>query len=172
MPAAKVYPDGKSWSIGTPDLVVKLPEVNVKGNAPDWWGEIASTPTGLTEDRYVAALEIKEVNDLETSGTGRQTVGGRYVFHHMIWGTRVVTPGQESAAAGPLERRHTVVAGARSGSQRRLFRRPLGAAAPRGIVGGVGLNPSPLERPRHQGAPRDWLQADAERLQAGLPAGR
>jgi len=41
MPPPKVYPDGKSWTIGTPDLIVKLPEITVKGNAPDWWGEIA-----------------------------------------------------------------------------------------------------------------------------------
>jgi hypothetical protein len=90
MPPAKVYPDGKSWTIGTPDLIVKSTDITVKGNAPDWWGEIPSMPTGLTEDRYVAALEIKEVNDVDTnSTTGRQTVGGRFVFHHMIWGTRV-----------------------------------------------------------------------------------
>ena len=37
----------------------------MKGDAPDWWGEIPSVPTGLTEDRYVAALEIKEVNDVD-----------------------------------------------------------------------------------------------------------
>src|SRR5262245_55172868 len=71
MPAAKQYPDGKSWTIGTPDLIVKLPELTVKGNAPDWWGEIASTPMGLTEDRYVAALEIKEFNDVDNGGSGR-----------------------------------------------------------------------------------------------------
>ena len=94
MPAARVYPDGKSWTIGTPDLIVKLPELTVKGTAPDWWGEIPSTPTGLTEDRYVSALEIKEFNDVDTSGTGRQTVGGRFVFHHMIWSTTVVPAGQ------------------------------------------------------------------------------
>ncbi len=93
MPAPRQYPDGKSWTIGTPDLIVKLPEITVKGNAPDWWGEIPSTPTGLTEDRYVAALEIKEFNDVET-GSGRQTVGGRFVFHHMIWSTSVAAPGQ------------------------------------------------------------------------------
>ncbi len=103
MPPPKVYPDGKAWAIGTPDLVVKLPEITVKGNAPDWWGEIPSTPTGLTEDRYVAALEIKEVNDFEAgAGGNRQTVGGRFVIHHMIWGTRVVTPGQPEAPQGPL----------------------------------------------------------------------
>jgi hypothetical protein len=103
MPPPKVYPDGKAWAIGTPDLIVKLPNIMVKGNAPDWWGEIPSTPTGLTEDRYVAALEIKEVNDLEsTGGSGRQTVGGRFVIHHMIWGTRVILPGQTDAPQGPL----------------------------------------------------------------------
>ncbi len=104
MPAARVYPDGKSWTIGTPDIIVKLPEITVKGNAPDWWGEIPSTPIGLTEDRYVAALEIKEVNDVETGSNGRQTVGGRFVFHHMIWGTRVIVPGeaQPGVAAGAL----------------------------------------------------------------------
>ena len=30
MPPPKVYPDGKSWSIGTPDIVVKLPSLTVK----------------------------------------------------------------------------------------------------------------------------------------------
>ncbi len=87
MPVAKVYPDGKSWTIGTPDLIVRLPDVVVKGNSPDWWGEIPATPTGLSEDRYVAALEIKEFNDVATDGSGRATVGGRFVVHHMIWGT-------------------------------------------------------------------------------------
>jgi len=28
-------------------------------------------------------------------GSGRATVGGRYVFHHMIWGTRVPTPNDD-----------------------------------------------------------------------------
>jgi len=100
MPAPKAYPDGKSWTIGTPDLIVKLPEMTVKGDAPDWWGEIPRTPTGLTEDRYVAALEIKEFNDVDTSASGRQTVGGRFVFHHMIWGTTVAVPGQPAGAGG------------------------------------------------------------------------
>jgi hypothetical protein len=61
----------------------------VKGDSPDWWGEIESVPTGLTEDRYVAALQIREVNDVPSAkdGSGRATVGGRYVFHHMIWAT-------------------------------------------------------------------------------------
>src|SRR5260221_2836114 len=85
MPPAKVYADRSSWAIGTPDLIVKTKELTVKGDAPDWWGEIPSVPTGLTEDRYVAALEIKEVNDVESkSCSNRSTVCGRVVFHHMI----------------------------------------------------------------------------------------
>ena len=102
MPAPRKWEDSSKWAIGTPDLVVKLPELTVKSNAPDWWGEIQSTAVGLTEDRYVAALEIKEVNDVEIGGSGRQTVGGRFVFHHMIWSTRVITPGQPAPALGPL----------------------------------------------------------------------
>jgi len=99
MPPPRKWEDSAKWTIGTPDVIVKLPELTVKGNAPDWWGEIASTPIGLTEDRYVAALEIKEFNDVENGANGRQTVGGRFVFHHMIWSTRVVTPGQSPNAA-------------------------------------------------------------------------
>jgi hypothetical protein len=104
MPPPKVYGDGKGWAIGTPDLIVKTTELTVKGDAPDWWGEIPSVPTGLTEDRYVAALEIKEVNDVESkTGANRATVGGRYVFHHMIWRTQVLkADGDNSAAADPL----------------------------------------------------------------------
>jgi hypothetical protein len=93
MPAPKVWPDARSWAIGTPDLIVKSTEILVKSDAPDWWGEIPTMPTGLTEDRYVAAVEVKEVNDVDShSGSGRATVGGRFVFHHMIWRTVVIDP--------------------------------------------------------------------------------
>jgi hypothetical protein len=90
MPPARVFDDGNTWSIGTPDIVVKTKEILVKANSPDWWGEIESVPTGLTEDRYVAALQIREVNDMPSGGDnkgGRTTVGGRYVIHHLIWAT-------------------------------------------------------------------------------------
>ena len=80
MPPAKKYADRNTWAIGTPDLIVKTQELVVKGDAPDWWGEIPRVPIGLTEDRYVTALEVKEVNDVETGGTGRATVGCRRQF--------------------------------------------------------------------------------------------
>jgi mono/diheme cytochrome c family protein len=90
MPPARTWDDASKWSIGTPDLIVKTTDLEVKANAPDWWGEIPRVPTGLTEDRYVVALQVKEVNDVDAHGSGRATVGGRYVFHHMIWQTRVI----------------------------------------------------------------------------------
>src|SRR5439155_20501930 len=58
MPPPKVYADRNAWASGTPDLIIKTKELTVKGDAPDWWGEIPSVPTGLTEDRYVAAPQV------------------------------------------------------------------------------------------------------------------
>jgi hypothetical protein len=103
MPPPRQWPDGRAWAIGTPDLIVKTEEMLVKGSAPDWWGEIPSVPTGLTEDRYVAALEIKEVNDVDShAGSGRATVGGRFVFHHMIWRTQVLKGDASDREQDPL----------------------------------------------------------------------
>ena len=103
MPPPRVWDDPRAWHIGTPDLIIKTKELLVKGDAPDWWGEIPSVPTGLTEDRYVAALEIKEVNDVDLhAGGGRPTVGGRFVYHHMIWRTQVLDPSKAAEAPDPL----------------------------------------------------------------------
>lgn len=79
-----------AWSLGEPDLITVLPDITVGATAPDWWGEIETTPVGITEDRYVAALEIKEINDVDPAARSRDTVGGRFIYHHMIWSTRVV----------------------------------------------------------------------------------
>jgi hypothetical protein len=88
--------DGTKWTLGEPDLVVSTEEITVKAGAPDWWGELASVPTGLKEDRWVKSIEMRETNDIPAATDGgRATVGGRYVFHHMIWTTTV--PGQQAA---------------------------------------------------------------------------
>ena len=93
LPPALKWDDTK-WAIGTPDLIVKTTPIVVKANTPDWWGEIASVPVGLTEDRYVVGLEVKEVNDVASSGSDRATVGGLYVVHHLIWATKVLASGE------------------------------------------------------------------------------
>ena len=87
-PKALVFDDSVRWTAGLPDLVVTTNSVTKLAGTPDWWGEIDRVPTGLTEDRWVKSVEIVEVNDVDNEqGTGRDTVGGRYIFHHMIWGT-------------------------------------------------------------------------------------
>jgi hypothetical protein len=84
MPPPVRFASAGEWEIGQPDLIVKSPTVTVKAASPDWWGPIGETPTGLTEDRYVSAIEMREVNDLEKK-SNRQTIGGLYVVHHLIW---------------------------------------------------------------------------------------
>ena len=87
-PRALVFDDSQKWTAGQPDLVIKTNSVTKLAGVPDWWGEIDRVPTGLVEDRWVRSVEIVEVNDVNNqAGTGRDTVGGRYIFHHMIWGT-------------------------------------------------------------------------------------
>ena len=103
MPPQRSFASADTWTIGTPDLVVSTKNILVKANSPDWWGEIESVPIGVDEDRYVAALEIREVNDVPKSSSGRATVGGRYVFHHMIWSTRVIGEQEVDAVADQVQ---------------------------------------------------------------------
>jgi hypothetical protein len=89
MPPAKQYADNAVWRIGTPDLIVKTKDILVKAGAPDWWGEIDPVAIPLEQDRYVLAVEVKEVNDVDPTNKDRQTVGGRFVWHHLIYRTQV-----------------------------------------------------------------------------------
>ena len=85
MPKPLTFADAKAWSIGTPDLVVVTPSVSMKAVSPDWWGNAGFGETGLAEDRYVSAVEIKEVNDTQgKGGSALTTVGGLFIFHHAI----------------------------------------------------------------------------------------
>ncbi len=98
MPAPLTFAGPDGWTIGTPDLVVSTPPVSMKAVTPDWWGNAGFADTGLTEDRYVAAVEIKEVNDSQGK-PGPNTVGGLFIFHHALMS--VLAPGApESGVAG------------------------------------------------------------------------
>jgi hypothetical protein len=101
MPPPLTFPDNKAWRIGTPDLIVVSPTVEMKAQAPDWFGSIGLSPTGLTEDRYVAAVEVKEVNDSHGKGTQGNTVGGLYLFHHAAFAA-VGAGGLAGAAVFPV----------------------------------------------------------------------
>ncbi|SVE00967.1 uncharacterized protein METZ01_LOCUS453821, partial [marine metagenome] len=85
LPPQLSFPETVGWTLGEPDLILSTPSVEILAGAPDWWGPIGNVPTGLTENRYVSAVEMKEVNDLHEK-RGGQTVGSRFVFHHLCWG--------------------------------------------------------------------------------------
>ncbi len=82
MPPPVHFAGPNEWQIGEPDLIISSPNIEVPAHRPDWWGPTGEVLTGLTEDRYVAAIEMKEVNDAEPGS--RETVGGNYVIHHMV----------------------------------------------------------------------------------------
>jgi len=99
MPPARQYPDARGWTIGTPDLIVSSPVMTVKPFAADWHGEVGPVPTGLSEDRYIEAIETKEVR-LDAGGLvdegGFKRVQGKmgdlnfFSIHHM--GVREINP--------------------------------------------------------------------------------
>ena len=59
MPPPREFRDIAEWKIGEPDWVVEIPEpFVVAAEAPNWWGNL-TTDSGLTEDRWVKAVETK-----------------------------------------------------------------------------------------------------------------
>jgi hypothetical protein len=61
MPPPRTFADGSAWTIGAPDLVLSSPVTIVKALEPDYFGPLGATPTNLTEDRYIKAVEFREV---------------------------------------------------------------------------------------------------------------
>ena len=76
MPAPKQWPDESKWNFaslyGPPDLVIKSPDWTVSPVGQDAWYKPV-IPTGITEPRYVRAIEIRPA-----------TVKGRKVTHHAL----------------------------------------------------------------------------------------
>jgi mono/diheme cytochrome c family protein len=96
MPPLLNFANDDKWTIGVPDLVVRGPEVTMPATSPDVWTNLGLVPTGLTEDRYASAVEVREVNDVPKAGT-TGTVGGRFVFHHMTYSS--LAQGERDAGA-------------------------------------------------------------------------
>jgi hypothetical protein len=77
MPAAQKFPDGQGWEMeqkgwGKPDLVVTSTKWTVPAEGQDaWWRPVVDT--GLTEERWVRAIEIRPL-----------TVQMRKVTHHAL----------------------------------------------------------------------------------------
>ena len=62
MPKPREFDDSDRWHIGKPDLIVTSPKHVVPAEAADWWGSYY-VDTGLTEDRYIKAIESKPGQD-------------------------------------------------------------------------------------------------------------
>jgi hypothetical protein len=93
MPPAKTWPDDAKWNFaaqfgGPPDLIVRSPLYTVPATAMDAWYK-PSVDTGLTERRWVRAIEIRPA-----------TVKGRKVTHHAL--ARLVQQ-EPGVAANPLD---------------------------------------------------------------------
>src|SRR5262245_54460400 len=84
MPRAVKRPSDEGWTLGEPDLIVRSPTVKMPAIGPDVWTNLGAVPTGVTEDKWVKSVEVREVNDIPKAD-GIKTVGGRYVFHHMTY---------------------------------------------------------------------------------------
>jgi hypothetical protein len=77
MPPPKVWPDESKWNLagmfgGPPDLIIKSPDWTVPAVAQDAWYKPV-IPTGLTEPRWVRAIEIRPAS-----------IKGRKVTHHAL----------------------------------------------------------------------------------------
>ena len=75
MPAPVKWPNDAEWQFshtyGEPDLVIKSAPFTVPARGQDkWWRP--STPTGITEERWVRAIEVKP------------SIPGRRVVHHVL----------------------------------------------------------------------------------------
>src|SRR5215831_18250822 len=77
MPALRQWPDESIWNFaerfgGPPDLIIKSPLYTVAAVAQDAWFR-PTVETGLTEQRWVRAIEIRP-----------STVKGRRITHHAL----------------------------------------------------------------------------------------
>jgi hypothetical protein len=69
LPKPPTFPDG--WQLGKPDLILEMPDAfSVPASGPDIYRNFA-IPTGLTEDKYVRAVEYRP--------------GTRKVVHHALF---------------------------------------------------------------------------------------
>jgi len=71
MPPARTFENDDIWHIGKPDLVVSSVKHTIPATGSDWWGDY-TVDTGLTEDRYLKAVETKP------------SPGAKKVTHHAV----------------------------------------------------------------------------------------
>jgi mono/diheme cytochrome c family protein len=98
MPPPRVFADTNAWSIGEPDLIIDSPLITVKAVGGDYHAPVVgATQTGLTEDRWVAAFEVKEYRPGEVQRSPGRPGGGNdyFVLHHQ--GISTIPPAEGGA---------------------------------------------------------------------------
>ena len=170
LPKPLDFDTSNKWTIGEPDLVLRGPDVTVPAIGPDRWTKLGSIPSGLTEDRYVSAVEVREVNDVPEADS-TNTVGGRYVFHHLI--TSAPCPATRHPGTPPAAqmRRSTNWPVHEVGRNADMFAPEAGEADASRFGPAARLGAPALQRPRHEIAPRVRLQS-SEGLQARCTGAR
>ena len=156
------FDDTDKWTIGEPDLMLKSKDVRVPASGPDWWGDVGLVPTGLTEDRYVSAVEVREVNDIPQGGGDQHRrralrVPPHDVLERPAWAS--AEPATNCASSWPI---HEV------GRNADIFPPEAGRLLQANSALSLDRRPYPLERPRDQGASRVRLQVLPEGLQAAI----
>ena len=108
LPPPLEFSDVNAWSLGEPDLIVDSRLLTVEAEAGDFYSPyIGATETGLTEDRWVEAFEVKEYRPGEVRRTAGRGGNGNdfFVLHHQ--GIDSLPPieagggGEESGAGEP-----------------------------------------------------------------------
>jgi hypothetical protein len=99
MPPPRQFTDTNAWSIGEPDLIIDSPLMTVEPVAGDYHNPfLGAVPTGLTEDRWIAAWEVKEYRPGETQRSAGRPGGNNYlVLHHQVVSS---LSAEEGGAAG------------------------------------------------------------------------
>jgi hypothetical protein len=91
-PPPRQFPTGADWSFGTPDLIVSSPVRKIMAVEADFQGDIGVTPIGLTEDRYIKAVEVREVRLSEKVVPGSSNAARAALnisaIHHATIGAR------------------------------------------------------------------------------------
>src|SRR3989454_2165937 len=108
MPPPLKFADGAAWSFGKPDLVVSSQVVTVKPVAPDLQGDIEPIRVGLTEDRYIKAVQVREVRlsdrVVEGSPTGPRAALNISVLHHATMSARTEIDAESEDPDNPAGR--------------------------------------------------------------------
>ena len=108
LPPPIEWPDGKDWSFGEPDLVISSPDHVLEAVAADWYGLLDGSPTGLTEDRWVKAVEVREVLLDEAIVERKSGDLNLFVVHHAVISARerseeIQTQSRPTGDRGPAD---------------------------------------------------------------------